>query len=108
MAGKSAISVRVDISHHGGIKGAIECEGPDNGSLEIAATLVDKLKALGVSGFPKIDISRKATGTHPDVHVDLTIESTVEKSLTIPGIISCTGDDECPTGQTCKQDLKCQ
>ena len=77
----SVVTVMVDISHHGGSKGKIECEAPDIGSLEIAASLVDRLKALGMSGFPKIDISRKATGTNTTAHVDLIIEAMVSKSL---------------------------
>jgi hypothetical protein len=106
----SSVSVLVDISHHGGTKGKIECEGADTGKLEIAATLVDQLKALGVSGFPKIEVSRKTTGTNADVHIDVNIGSTVIKDLTIPGLISCTGDEvgECPDGQTCQKDLQCK
>lgn len=33
----STISVMMDLSFHGGTRGKIECEGPDNGRLEIAA-----------------------------------------------------------------------
>lgn len=104
----STISVKVDISHHGGSKGKIECEGPDTGRLEISASLVDQLKALGVSGFPEIEITRKSAGTNPVVHVDLILESMVSKFLSIPGLISCNPGDECPAGQTCQQDLQCK
>ena len=108
-AGVSVVSVFVDISHHGGSKGKIECEAPDNGSLEIAASLVDKLKAFGVSGYPKIEITRKAKGTNADVKVDLVLESLVSKELQIPGLISCDGVNTlCPTGMTCQQDLQCK
>jgi hypothetical protein len=107
-AGASVVSVFVDISHHGGSKGKIECEGPDNGSLEIAAGLVDQLKALGVSGFPKIEITRKSTGTNADVKVDLVLESLVSKELQIPGLISCGSTDDCPDGKTCQADLQCK
>lgn len=104
----STISVMVDISHHGGSRGKIECEGPDSGKLEISASLVDQLKALGVSGFPKIEITRKSAGSNPAVHVDLILESRITKSLSIPGLVSCTGNEECPAGQTCQQDLRCK
>jgi hypothetical protein len=107
-AGATVISVEVDISHHGGIKGKIECEGADDGKLEIAAALVDKLKALGVSGYPNIGISRKATTTNAAVHEDLVLESGITKALAIPGLISCEDDDGCPDGQTCQKDLQCK
>lgn len=102
------ISAIIDISHHGGTKGKIECEGPDNGSMEIAASLVTQLKALGVSGFPKIDVFRKAVGTNATVKVDVILESKVTKALTIPGLISCSDTSECPDGQTCQADMQCK
>lgn len=104
----SKVHAMVDISHHGGTKGKIECEGADDGSLEIAAALVDQLKALGVSGYPKIDVTRKSMGTNPEVKVDFILESKVTKSLSIPGLISCSGDEECPNGQTCQADMQCK
>jgi hypothetical protein len=108
-AGASVVAVYVDISHHGGSKGKIECEGPDNGSLVIAANLVDQLKALGVSGYPKIEITRKSTGTNADVKVSLVVESLVSRDLEIPGLISCDGSTAvCPDGKTCQPDLQCK
>jgi hypothetical protein len=104
----SRVSVAVDISHHGGAKGKIECETADNGTLDIDASLVDALKALGVSGFPRIELSRKSVGTNAQVHVDLEIESPITKLVSIPGLISCSGDEECPEGKTCQQDLQCK
>lgn len=108
IAGASTISVVVDLSHHGTSKGKIECEGADNGQMVIAANLVDGLKALGISGYPKADISRKAIGTNGTVGVDLVLESQVTKFLSIPGLISCSSSDECPVGQECQQDMQCK
>ncbi len=107
-AANSTIFVLVDISHHGGSKGKIECEGPDNGALEIPAALVDKLKALGVSGFPKIEVARRAVGTGASVEAEVVLESMVNKLLNIPGLISCGGDEDCPGAQKCQQDLQCK
>jgi hypothetical protein len=107
-AGASTVTAMVDISHHGGTKGKIECEGPDNGEMEIAAALVDQLKALGVSGFPKVEVTRKAVAANKDVNVSLSLESMITKSLSIPGLISCGGDEECPDGKTCQSDMQCK
>lgn len=104
----SSIKVMVDISHHGGVKGKVECETTDNGSLTIDAGLLSQLKALGVAGFPKIDIVRRAVSGHDKVKAELIIESAVTKSLEIPGLISCSDDENCPDGQTCQLDMRCQ
>jgi hypothetical protein len=102
IAGISTISIMVDISHHGGTKGKIEVECPDNGSVIIPATLIDQLKALGYFGFPKMEITRRAVTRDTGSNVELVIESKVTKYLHIPGLISCDEDDDCPEGQTCE------
>lgn len=104
----STVSVMVDISHHGGTKGKIECAGPDNGAMEISASLADQLKALGVSGFPKIEIARRAIGTSAINNVYLVLESMVNRPLHIPGLVSCDDDEDCPDGRICQQDFQCK
>ncbi len=107
--GSATISVSVDISHHGGLKGKIEClDVADNGSLDIPATLVDQLKALGISGFPKVELTRIAVAKSTETHAELAIESNITKLLNIPGLISCDDDEGCPLGQKCQADLQCK
>ena len=93
----------------------IECDVGDTGSLELPADMIDQLKALGISGWPSIVVSRKAIGlaNNSQVQVDLVIVSTLEMFVDIPGLVSCTcpvGEPcpECPAGQTCQDDLKCE
>jgi hypothetical protein len=107
-AGSSTVFAQVDISHHGGLKGVIECEGADDGQLVIAGSLVTQLKALGMSGFPTIELTRFVSGGHPDLNIELRLESRVVRPVSIPGIVSCVEDADCPTAQTCQQDFKCQ
>jgi hypothetical protein len=106
----SRIYVKLDISHHGGTKGMIECDADDTGSLEISSALVSKLLELGVAGFPTILVTRKITGstTITQGRLDLVISSTVEEPVQIPGLTSCTDDTNCPMGQTCQSDLTCK
>ena len=52
VAGISTVYVKLDISHHGGTKGMIECDAPDTGSLTLSASLLGKLTALGWPGSP--------------------------------------------------------
>lgn len=100
------IEVEIDISHHGGLRGQILCETNDDGSLTIGSTLTTRLIGLGVSGFPTMVVRRvKANSTGK---VNFKAVSSTEVGLTIPGLTSCTDDSECPMGQTCQTDLRCQ
>ena len=106
----SSIHVKLDISHHGGSKGKIECKADDNGSLEISSSLIGQLTDLGFAGFPTIVVTRSSTGS-AEVSaggIDLVISSQVEKAVQIPGLDSCNDDGDCPDGQTCQTDLVCR
>ena len=98
---QSIIHYLVDVSHHGGIKGKIEGTCPDNGSFTIPATLLDQLKSYGVFGYPKIEVTRRATGINATVKAKVVMESKVTMILSIPGIYSCMDDNDCPNGMTC-------
>ncbi len=109
-AGGSRIYVKLDISHHGGTKGMIECDADDTGSLEISSALMTKLLDLGVAGYPTIIVIRKAAGstTITQGRVDLVISSSIEQAVQIPGLTSCKADTDCLMGQTCQSDLTCK
>lgn len=103
------IHVKLDISHHGGSKGMIECDTADDGSLDIPASLMTDLLALGSAGFPTIIVTRLAESTAhiPQGVVTLTVSSQVESPVTVPGLTSCNEDGDCPSGKTCQKDLSC-
>jgi hypothetical protein len=109
-AGNATIHVKLDISHHGGTKGQIECDGADNGSLTVSAALITKLVGLGVAGYPSVIVTRHAVGSTviSAGSVDLEIASVVEQSVSVDGLTSCTDDAGCPTGETCQTDLSCK
>lgn len=107
----SQIHVKLDISHHGGSKGMLECDAPDTGSLELPAALVTELYNLGTAGFPTVLITRSApTGSAVIApgRVDLSIVSTVEREVQVQGVVSCNDSAQCPRGQTCQPDLTCK
>jgi hypothetical protein len=108
-AENSRVRVKMDISHHGGSKGKIECDVADSGALSIAASLVDKLVALGVAGFPTIVVTREAVASAATTagRVDLRTYSYVERAIEIDGLVSCSSADDCPTGHSCRDDLTC-
>jgi hypothetical protein len=103
------VLVLLDISHHGGSKGKIECTTADDGGLEIGAELMTGLLDLGAAGFPTIIVTRELT-TSTVIgagRVDLIVTSEVERAVTVPGVESCTDDTDCTEPETCQDDLTC-
>lgn len=104
----AVLQISINVSYHGGTKGTISCRTADSGALELSGSMLDDLKALGLSGWPIIVFSRTHLGTtEPDVAVDLLIESSVTRDVHIPGLVSCNTDADCPDGQTCQFDFQC-
>ena len=103
------LEVKLDISHHGGTRGMMTCDTADDGALTISSTLVTKLLNLGVSGFPTVVLRRKKVGSALITagRVDLVVASELEQAVSIPGLTSCTDSAQCPMGQTCQNDLRC-
>ncbi|HKU37201.1 MAG TPA: hypothetical protein VJR89_03620 [Polyangiales bacterium] len=106
----STITVKVDLSHHGGSKGKIECEVADDGAHDIPAALADALVELGVAGFPTVALTRSSTaaGSGAASGVALTIAASQERPIEIPGLTSCSEDTDCASGQTCQTDRSCK
>jgi hypothetical protein len=105
----SKIYLKLDISHHGGIKGMIECDTDDSGGLTISADMITELIGLGVAGFPSLVMLRESldsTNIAPGV-VRLEVSSRAERAVSVNGIDSCNVDDDCPTGETCQPNSTC-
>lgn len=106
------IVVAVDISHHGGQTGQIDCDTSDSGSLEIDASLVTQLIDLNYAGFPELKVTRIATGSTviDQGRVELRAVSSAVLPIEIEGLTSCMNVDsseECPEGQVCREDRTC-
>jgi hypothetical protein len=88
----------------------ITCDVPDSGSLTIPAPLVTDLIALGVAGFPTVNLTRlDSDATTISVgRVELLVSSSVSKSVEIPGLISCSEQLPCPDDMTCTIERKCE
>ncbi len=87
----------------------IECETRDTGSLSVDAALVQELVDLGVAGFPTVILTRRAVSSTKTSagRVDLVVYSDLELSIGVPGVVSCTDNEDCPSG-TCLPDLTCE
>jgi hypothetical protein len=105
----STVHMLLDISHHGGSKGKIECDLADTGSYTLSAAFLKKLLDLGVAGFPTIVITRRATDTASTAvgKVQLIVSSKVEREVVVPGVTSCNDDNDCTSPETCQDDLTC-
>lgn len=111
------VQVVVDISHHGGQTGEIDCDTADTGSLEIAADLVTQLLDLSYAGFPSLKVTRVKTGTSTPLsagstqgRVEFRTLSSSVLSIEIEGLTSCMdvdSDTECPDGQVCQPNRTC-
>jgi hypothetical protein len=102
--------LELEIAHHGGYKGQIDCDVPDTGTFDIPAALVTALVALGRAGYPSVKVARTATATAPSQPgVQLVVSSRAQLDVDT-GVISCgaTTSPECPTGTTCQLDFTCQ
>jgi hypothetical protein len=108
-ADQTRLLIKLDVSHHGGKKGEIDCDVPDTGVLEIPATLITALVDLGLAGYPTIVLTRIASAPSPDQPgIEFAISSGIEREVDT-GITSCTDDAQCPTGQLCNTDkLTCE
>jgi hypothetical protein len=100
------LQLTFDLSHHGGSKGKIICDTADSGSLSVSGTLIQKLMALGVTGYPKAYVNRLSTGTTAvgSGQAQLKLYSDVDFVVQIPGLVSCETDADCATaaGETCQ------
>lgn len=98
------INLEFDLSHHGGSKGKIICETSDTGSLQVSSSLIDKLLALGVTGYPKADVTRVITGTTAvgSGQAQFKIYSDLDFVVQIPDLVSCVDDTDCTAPETCQ------
>ena len=101
---RSEIYVRVTVDQHGATPVQLTCVTPDDGALELPASLVTQLLDLGVTGFPNGLIQRR---TVDSVSVgtggcaQFTVSSPRQPTVNVDGVIPCDSPDDCPTGETC-------
>jgi hypothetical protein len=103
------MQIKLDISHHGGTKGKIECDVADSGSLVVPATLISSLIELGVAGFPSVSLARtnSSSAAIAPGQVTLQVVSEVTRALVVAGVQSCMANTDCASGKTCQQDETC-
>ncbi len=109
LTGPSKIEISVNINGHGLVGSHLECVVDDTGSYTIPATLINDLMDDGLSGFPSLTIRRTTTDNASVAGgcIELDVESSDTIDITIPGLTSCDGDEDCTPPETCQPDLTC-
>lgn len=105
---QSRVQIAVEISHHGGFKGEIDCDVPDTGTFSVPEPLVTALNALGRAGYPTIAVTRASMVTAvSQPNVSLAISSEVVLAADT-GVVSCAGNGDCTAPATCQPNRVCQ
>jgi hypothetical protein len=103
------IHLELNINNHGSTSAWIACDTEDSGALTLPSTLITQLYAMGLSGFPSLDITRQSVDSAELTEgcVQLAVTSTRALAVEVDGVTSCTKDNQCPPNQTCGVDLQC-
>ena len=101
--GAGRVHLQMDIAHHGGVAAEIHCDLPDTGSVTIPAPLITALIDKGAFGFPMVSLARRSTdsATVGPGCVEFNVAASIDLSLNVDGVVSCTTDAECPATQIC-------
>jgi hypothetical protein len=107
--GPAKVEITVNVNGHGLVGSHIECVVADTGSFTVPEPLITSLVDDGLSGFPTLTIRRTTTdsATLGATCIELDVESATTVEVTIPGLESCDGDEDCTAPETCQPDLTC-
>lgn len=105
----ATVHIDLNIAQHGGTPGWITCETDDNGSFEIPVELTDALLEQGYSGFPTVSVTRRSVDSVSTELgcIEFSVQSAVTLPIEIPGLTSCSDNDDCQAPETCQPDLTC-
>lgn len=105
---QSRVQIAVEISHHGGFKGEIDCDVPDTGAFSVPEPLVTALNVLGRAGYPTVALTRTSMVTAAlQPNVSLAVSSEVVLAADT-GVVSCAGNGDCTAPATCQSNRTCQ
>lgn len=100
---EASFYLTINVDQHGVSPATLACEGPDSGSFEVPASIIDALLQSGISGFPTghayrrtVDSMQADTGC-----VEFQVRSHRSAQVEVTGHTPCTAQPECPDGLTC-------
>jgi hypothetical protein len=103
------VKILLIVNGHGGSGSRVECDVADAGSFTIPETLVTALVEDGLSGFPTIALTR-STADSADLAlgcVEFRVQSERVLPVSVPGLVSCDGNEDCTPPEVCQTDLSC-
>lgn len=101
---EASFYMTINVDQHGSSPATLVCEGPDSGSFEVPAPVIDALLNAGISGFPTGHAYRRTVDSmqlDPVGCVEFQVRSHRSVQLEVTGHTPCTGDPDCPDGQSC-------
>jgi hypothetical protein len=110
LPGPTQVLINLGVNWHGAVDTWMECSAADTGTFTIPAATMTELFKHGVSGFPRVTLTRQSadTTTVKSGCVQFLVLSEVTRDVTVPGVVSCNEDSECSSGKTCQTDLSCK
>jgi hypothetical protein len=107
--GGTRILVNFAVNLHGTTDTWLECEVADTGSFTVDGATTKALFMHGVSGFPRVSITRQSADTTMvrSGCAEFRVKTEADRDLKVPGLTSCQGDSDCPAGKACQGDLTC-
>ncbi len=107
--GPARVEILLNVNGHGLVGSHVDCVADDTGSFTIPEPMVTSLLGDGLSGFPTLTLRRTTTDSAESAGgcVELDVESAITLDVIIPGLVSCDGDEDCTSPQTCQNDLTC-
>ena len=99
----SSVKLAINIDQHGSSPLLLECEFPDSGNATIPSALLKALLNSGISGFPVGKIERRSADSVAveDGCIEFVVRSPQSVDVRVSGHTPCTGQGQCPSGQTC-------
>lgn len=107
--GPARFEISLNINGHGLVGEHLECVVDDTGSFTIPEALITRLFDDGRSGFPSMTVQRSTadSASTPLGCVEFRVHARKTVEIVIPGLESCTTDEECTPPETCQGDLTC-
>lgn len=105
---RSEVALSINIDQHGTSPSTLHCAFEDDGTGTVPGSIIQALIDTGVTGFPSGTIQRRTvdSGAVGDGCMDFTITSLHTPDVDVEGFTPCVGDDDCPDGLDCNEELQ--
>jgi len=107
---RSEVQFKLNIDQHGTSPATLFCDFPDTGSATVPGSMIDGLRAAGVTGWPAGSLSRRTVDSETLSDgvgcVEFEIASARNVMVTVSGYIPCNSANPCPDGLECNEAIE--